>query len=297
MLNRKDHAKLFQFNQEFTSIPLRYGDLYLHQVGDVNYERGFEDTHKQWCIEISIILSGTGVFTVGENEYVVKENDIIINPNQGYHTIRSFDQRLRYLYLGFSFDEQADERLQLIKAFFESAAPPYKTTDQYGIAELLNRLLSEFHSTFSHSQTIIENYLKNILFLTHRTFTSEQAREVNFSGTTASVGATVYRVMKYVDTNLSSLTDIRALAKALNFNYSYLSHIFKQKTGVTLQQYIIYKKIEKSCSLIREGQTKLTDIALMLNYESLQAFSKAFKNIMGMSPTAYKTKYLGELNL
>lgn len=54
------------------------------------------------------------------------------------------------------------------------------------------------------------------------------------------------------------------------------------------------KKIEKSCELIQENKLSMTDIALMLNYESLQSFSKAFKSVMSISPTQYKNQISGE---
>lgn len=82
----------------------------------------------------------------------------------------------------------------------------------------------------------------------------------------------------------------RTIAEELNFSYSYLSHMFRKKTGITLQRHIMIKKIEKSCELIQENRLSMTDIALMLNYKSLQSFSKAFKSVISISPTHYKNQ-------
>ncbi len=282
-------AKLFYFNKEFPNKPLSYGSVNLYQIGEVNYEHGYEGTHEQWCTEISIILSGTGIFTSGEKSYSVKERDIIINQNFGTHTIQVVKGPLRYFYLGFKFENVSDE-LRCVEEFFGQPMLTHKATDSYGLVDIFNKLLLEFASSQTQSTLMIRNYIEIILFQTFRTFKGATSLKINSYEQKNSSGATVYKVAKYVDNNIFSISDIRSIAANLNFSYEYLSHIFKKKTGISLQQYILLKKIEVSCKLIHENRLSLTEIAFMLNYESIQSFSKSFKNVMGVSPTAYKSQ-------
>lgn len=291
MLDLTQQGKLFQYNLEYShNGPVRYGNIMLYQIGEVHYEEGFQDLHEQWCFEISVILSGVGIFSVGDKSYVVKENDIIINPCHGAHMIQAKDNKLRYLYFGFAFAEEDCGYLNEVKMFFNSAMTNHKRTDSYDVGRMMNCLLNEFHEESALSNQLIGNYLENILILTYRTFTITYSRLVRAGENPHTVGSTIYSVIKYVEHNIYSIHDIKTIASELNFNYSYLSHMFRKKTGITLQQHIMQKKIEKSCELIKEGRLSMTDIALMLNYESVQSFSKAFKHVIGVSPRAYKSK-------
>lgn len=291
MLNLSQQGKLFQYNLEYShNGPVRYGNIMLHQIGEVHYEEGYQDIHEQWCFEISVILSGVGIFSVGDKSYVVKENDIIINPSHGVHRIQAKDNKLRYLYLGFTFAEEDCGYMNEVKMFFNSSILNHKRSDSYAVGGMINCLLNEFHEEHALTNQLICNYLENILILTYRTFTITYSKLVRAGENPHTVGSTIYSVIKYVENNIYSIMEIKAIASELNFNYSYLSHMFRKKTGITLQQHIMQKKIEKSCELIKEGRLSMTDIALMLNYESVQSFSKSFKRVMGVSPRTYKNQ-------
>ena len=69
--------------------------------------------------------------------------------------------------------------------------------------------------------------------------------------------------------------------------HSYLSHLFKDKTGTTLQQYICYKKVEYASQLLKEHEMSPAQVSEILGYESLSSFSKSFKRVMGISPKQY----------
>ncbi|HDO27777.1 MAG TPA: AraC family transcriptional regulator [Bacteroidetes bacterium] len=70
--------------------------------------------------------------------------------------------------------------------------------------------------------------------------------------------------------------------------YQYLSSVFSDKEGITLEKYIIFNRIEKVKSLIQEGELTLSEIAFMMGYSSVQYLSTQFKNIAGVSVTDFK---------
>ena len=80
------------------------------------------------------------------------------------------------------------------------------------------------------------------------------------------------------------------MASALGYSYNYLSHLFRRKTGMTIQNYVSQKKIERSLELLRDSDMSVTKIATVLNYDCIQSFSKAFKRAMNMSPTEYRAR-------
>jgi len=71
-------------------------------------------------------------------------------------------------------------------------------------------------------------------------------------------------------------------------SYQYLSTIFSENEGITLEKYIILQRIEKAKALIQEDNLSLSEIAYMMGYSSVQYLSTQFKNITGVSVTDFK---------
>lgn len=86
-------------------------------------------------------------------------------------------------------------------------------------------------------------------------------------------------------TNLNYSTYI---SEKLDLDYTYLSNIFSETKGITLQQYIILHKIEKVKELLLYDELNLTEISYKLGYSSVAHLSNQFKKITGLTPTYFK---------
>lgn len=78
------------------------------------------------------------------------------------------------------------------------------------------------------------------------------------------------------------------LSNELAMDYSYLSNLFSTTENITIEKYIINKKIEKIKELIMYDELSLSEIADVLHYSSVQALSNQFKKVTGFSPAYYK---------
>ncbi len=78
------------------------------------------------------------------------------------------------------------------------------------------------------------------------------------------------------------------LSQKLDNDYTYLSNLFSEVTGVTIQQFIITHKIERVKELIIYNELNLKEIAYKLHYSSVGHLSNQFKKITGLSPIFYK---------
>ena len=78
------------------------------------------------------------------------------------------------------------------------------------------------------------------------------------------------------------------ISEKLNYDYTYLSNIFSEVKGITIQQFIIIHKIERVKELILYDELNLTEISYKLHYSSVSHLSKQFKKVTGLSPTYYK---------
>jgi len=78
------------------------------------------------------------------------------------------------------------------------------------------------------------------------------------------------------------------LSEKLHYDYTYLSNLFTEVKGTTIQEYIIMHKIEKAKELIMYDEMSLAEIAYTLNYSSAAHFSTQFKKVTGLTPTYFK---------
>jgi AraC-like DNA-binding protein len=78
------------------------------------------------------------------------------------------------------------------------------------------------------------------------------------------------------------------IAEKLGFDYTYLSNIFSEVKGITIQQFIIVHKIERIKELIIYGELNMSEIAWKMNYSSVAHLSNQFKKVTGLSPTHFK---------
>lgn len=78
------------------------------------------------------------------------------------------------------------------------------------------------------------------------------------------------------------------ISEKLNYDYTYLSNIFSETKGITIQQFIIIHKIERVKELLLYDELNLTEIAAKLHYSSVAHLSNQFKRITGLSPSFYK---------
>jgi len=80
------------------------------------------------------------------------------------------------------------------------------------------------------------------------------------------------------------------ISKLLHHDYSYLSNLFSEVEGTTIEKYFIAQKIEKAKELLKYDQLSLSEIADKLGYSSVSYLSNQFKKQTGLTPSFYKSQ-------
>lgn len=97
----------------------------------------------------------------------------------------------------------------------------------------------------------------------------------------------VIEMIHYSD-NVPMVNYSNYISEKLDYNYTYLSNIFSETKGITIEQYIISHKVERIKELLLYDELNLTEIAQKLNYSSVAHLSSQFKKITGLTPTYFK---------
>lgn len=94
--------------------------------------------------------------------------------------------------------------------------------------------------------------------------------------------ATYYIDLHFSDKNIT----VQSLADSIGLNRSYFYEIFKQRTGLSPQEYLTKLRISKALSFMALPQATVTSVANSVGYEP-SVFSKAFKKTVGITPKEY----------
>lgn len=84
----------------------------------------------------------------------------------------------------------------------------------------------------------------------------------------------------------TNLSDV--VREELHHDYNYLSNLFSEIEGTTIEKYFIAQKIEKVKELLVYDELSLSEIAFRLNYSSVAYLSNQFKKVTGLTPSHFK---------
>lgn len=96
------------------------------------------------------------------------------------------------------------------------------------------------------------------------------------------------RSLRYIREHFNGPISIELLAKLENYTPAYFTAWFYKKTGQSPSAYLRWFRIERSKELLVSTSYSLLDIALQVGYNSHASFTRAFKEVVGISPQEYR---------
>ena len=205
---------------------------------------------------IHYVVSGCGTYTVGGVTYRVGAGEAFrILPNEV--TVYSADEADPWEYRWIGFDGTLSERF--------SELPPVFSVPQDGTSVFF------FESQNGGTR---EYLLAAELFRFYAAlFSAEGGRHSHY----------VRRVKDYVRAMYMQEVRVERIAAQMNLDRRYLSRIFKEKTGKSVQEYLISVRMEEAKRALLRGMT-VSETARLCGYEDICNFSKMFKSRTGKSP-------------
>jgi AraC-like DNA-binding protein len=288
MVNLFGTGIIFNNSRGMLIPPIQFGDILLYQIGENIIERNGEIyEHTQECHEISLVVSGEADFYSNDEVHQLKKDSIHVIPKGINHTITVKNQsRFRYFYLGFDFATHKESTLTDKLSKFLKAGTMHGIDDGT-IMQHFSNIIKEFQINDSFGYDMYSSYIKLILISVYRLFQKESVANHVSSVVTASSCGTVFNIIKYIDSNISTITKVSEIANNMNYSSAYISRIFKEKMEMTIQEYIRCKKIEESMILLKTKRFSINEVAEHLNFNSYRMFFNSFKKHVGCSPSDF----------
>lgn len=106
----------------------------------------------------------------------------------------------------------------------------------------------------------------------------------------------VTKVIDFIEMNYSNKFSIADIANFIGLDRSYLCSIFKEKSHLSIQQYLILFRMNKAAVLLRNKELAIGDVARSVGYDDPLLFSKIFKKTKGVSPREYRSMIINDEN-
>lgn len=152
---------------------------------------------------------------------------------------------------------------------------------QYKMDIYLRELLQETSSQIEFYQEISQGLVSALLVLVMRLIRINPEDE-------AALSQECQKIKEYLDQNFTSLITLDSLSETVYISKHYLSHLFKEQTGISPIKYLTSKRMEKACELLSETELPVSEVSKAVGYENPLYFSQVFKRIYGISPVKYR---------
>ena len=147
---------------------------------------------------------------------------------------------------------------------------------------LAQRLYQEYKAMDALSGLLMEGLLLEIVVHTLR----------DFSLTTRSrIPDWLIKARKLLHENFSQNLSLQNIARDVDINPVYLATSFRRHFGSTIGEYVRKLRIDFACSQIRTSNRPLTEIAIDAGFCDQSHFSRSFKQLIGVSPSAYRLSF------
>ena len=115
-------------------------------------------------------------------------------------------------------------------------------------------------------------------------------RRVHKCRTNPYLSQQVQKCVDYIEMNLDKKIRAADIAALVGYTEYYLTHKFKEETGLSVTDYIKFAKIERAKVLLKSTDQTVQDIAAALSFSTRNYFSRIFQEVTGQTPMEYREK-------
>ena len=258
--------------------------------GKRSYRRHF---HTRF--EITVVTSGSGVYTTERKSYPMKKGDVFVFSSNEVHSITEVSEEglvitnmhfePRYL-----ADRGAGDISEGYINFCFSHSPEFENRIPASVSGVIRdnfmKIKAEFENKKSGYETLVKAYLDIILVELKRnhSYFSPEAKE------TSANKSSLASVYEYIEEHLCEALTLEELSEIAHLSPNYLSTVFKQFSGIALWDYITAKRVEKAAFMLSSSKNELSvlEIASLCGFNNTANFNKAFKKYKDVTPSEYR---------
>ena len=278
-----------RFNENIISDSRDVPIIKVFHSGILPCKRQYTAHHHTEC-ELSLFLSGNGIYTVNDKEYQFSGGDMFLFGSDEAHCITDIYTEMEVLNIHFEprILWESSETIELLDLFFSRS--------------------KNFSNKFSKNDTNLKNIIVNIQNEIIRQDTGYKLqvkyllfsalvyiiREYNYVDTDTAHNLysgsrhNLKEAMRYIDDNLENKLSLKEISDIACMSPTYFSAVFKNFNGISPWDYITIKRVENAIEMIKTTDMTKIEIAEKCGFSSSSNFYKAFVKVTGKTPKNYE---------
>ncbi|MEI6516084.1 MAG: AraC family transcriptional regulator [bacterium] len=264
-----------------TTLPVN--PLQFHRHSDRHLNMGAPFLHHRFVLVACLSEPGSIVME-GKVFHIESGQGLLIFPYQSHYYARlEHPERISWLFTTFEFE--APEKLELLR----------NTPFSLNVQDLrrLRQVTESYLDTRQDGEGMTHDMpLELALFLSGVLRRQSHQRNI-LTGKTNPDGLQVqfFRpLFAYINQHLDGSLQMGDLAKCVHLSPSRLRARFKHTLGIGLGEFIRHTRIQRACGLLNSTDLNVTQVSEKCGFNSVYAFSRTFRTIVGIPPTAFRTK-------
>ncbi|MGB8453537.1 MAG: response regulator [Anaerocolumna sp.] len=212
------------------------------------------------------------------------------------------DQSLFTRYTEALNQNNKEEVIEVVTALFNSykgnqqVLPNYVKDLYYKLFTALIQTASNLHIPAFYeegSATVLEYVSRDYnLMELHRLLQDKINLLFSYLQEHSKDNATIYAIKEFIGKNYRNENlSVKDISEHVFLSSTYVCTLFKNETGKTLNQFLTEFRIEKAKNMLMDSRYKITDISAKAGYSDSNYFGKAFKKIVGLSPSEYRERF------
>ena len=268
----------YHFSRILPEVRVREILGYYYSIRDSGY--CFEgESHPYY--ELTYVDRGTLITEINGVSYELKERDLIIYGPDQFHNQKIRDgSSCSYVTVLFEMEPDTSHFEFLLNKIF-----PYTKK----IHTLMKTLVNESSSFAPYMDSLLLCLFQEIII---RLLQSEYVQQEPDKKPVTDARQHYHdelleQILTYIDETIYEPITVGEICQKFSMSRSSLQILFNENLNQTPKKYINELKLEKSRQLISEGRYTISEIALMLGFNSIHYFSRAFTQKYNMAPTEY----------
>ncbi|MEY8357037.1 AraC family transcriptional regulator [Lachnospiraceae bacterium 54-53] len=266
-------------------------------VRDQEYTMTMKHFHDTY--ELYFLLEGERYYFIEKETYHVKTGDVVlVNRQQVHKTSQAGSRRHDRILLQLN-GRTLEPWLKSIG--LNSLEKTFG--DYYGVARLSGKeweemkgLLLGIREELNHPgeryEVMVRLKLSQILLMVYRSRKKAVLKDVLPTVQTAKHGK-VHEVAEYLTCHCETGESLEELAERFFISRSYLSRIFREVTGFSVNEYRNLARVRKARELLANSRYSITEISEILGFDSVTYFERVFKKHGGVRPLTYRKEARG----
>ena len=249
------------------------------------------------------IAAGENTYLMGHNSYRLTPGSfLLIPPYVPHRMVSPSDSMLVQYVVHFDFysdpermllphqsaknlQRQLPERENLLKggALYSS----FSDESMLIFENLFLSMFREFNNNDCGHRLMLRGYATQMIAMLLRRIASTKSNQLTQDAKISKTWKLIKQAQEYIYTHYGEKLSNEIISEAVGVSPNYLSKIFRENTGLSLCSYVQSYRIDVAQKMLVNEKCNITEAALRCGFSSIHVFSKTFKAIRGVSPTAY----------